>query len=244
MNFNIEFKQQESKRLIQFKNKWIEQNIKMGGDKKVIEFIAAILYHGGNGVTAEDSIETIRCLFEAGYCYHFAKTLEDAFPGGQICYCYNFGHIVYCYEGVAYDIGGVSDAEHEMYIPISELGDAINDFKHIPGVEYTITEDKVWEIGEKCKHNKTYINAISAYDQEIVDRTRAICEAIPKTKYVQSKTDYTIIKNRLTKNFTDGYITREQFHKFMEENCYEIGISYPLIQRIEREKQQQLNQKQ
>lgn len=41
-------------------------------------------------VTVEASVETIRSLFEAGYCYYFAKMLEDAFPGGVACLCYPF----------------------------------------------------------------------------------------------------------------------------------------------------------
>lgn len=236
MNYNREFMENEKNKLQDKKKEWIEQRIEMGGDSDVIQFIADVLFHGGVGVTAEDSIETIRFLFEAGYCYYFAKMLEDAFPGGQICLCYPYGHIVYVFGGVAYDIVGVSDAEHEMYIPFCELGDAVNDFKHIPGMDYNISEDELDIIGERCKRNGTYIHAISAYDQEIVDRSRAICEFAPEAKYVACKTNYIIEKNRLTKDLNNGYITKKQFNDFMDKYCQELGLSYPLILRIEREK--------
>ena len=83
-----------------------------------------------------------------------AKMLEEAFPGGQACLCYPYGHIIYAYEGIAYDINGVSDAEHEMYIPLTELGDAVNDFKHIPGLDCNITDDKIAKIVPNYNNEK------------------------------------------------------------------------------------------
>ena len=233
---NREYVQAEAEKLQKMKKKWVEQRIEMGGDKAVIQFISNILFHGAGGVTTEDAVETVRNLFEAGYCYYMAKTIKEAFPGGKDCLCYPYGHIIYAYEGVAYDINGVSDAEYEMYIPLTELGDAVNDFKHVPGMDYNISEDELDIIGERCKRNGTYIHAISAYDQEIVDRSHAVCESAPEAKYVQYRTNYIIEKIRLTKNLSDGYITEEQFHDFMDQYCQELGLSYPLIQRFEREK--------
>ena len=236
MNYNRDFMEAEGQRLQDMRQKWIEQRIEMGGDSDVIRFIADVLFHGGNGVTAEDSVETIRCLFEAGYCYYFAKMLEDAFPGGQVCLCYPYGHVVYVFGGVAYDIGGVSDAEYEMYIPFYELGDATADFKHVPGIICDISKDELNAIGEHCKKYDKYINAISAYDQEIVDRSRAVCEEVTETQYIPYKRSYIIEKDRLTKNLRDGYITKKQFNDFMDQYCQELGLSYPLILRMEREK--------
>lgn len=236
MRGDLEFIQTESKKLQNMKKIWEEQRIEMGGDKIIIQFISNILFHGGIEVSAENAIETIRNLFESGYCYYMAKMLEEAFPGGQICLCYPYGHIVYAYEGIAYDINGVSDAEYEMYIPLTELGAAVNDFKHIPCMDYNITEDELDTIGEQCKRNHTYIHAISAYDKEIVKRSRAVCEEVTETPYISYKNKYIIEKNRLIKELQDGYITKEQFDDFINKRCQEIGLSYPLIQRIEREK--------
>lgn len=56
--------------------------------------------------------------------------LEDAFPGGDVCLMYPFGHITYVYDGIIYDIGGVSDAEYESLIPIKYLDNTISVFKH------------------------------------------------------------------------------------------------------------------
>lgn len=238
MNCSTDFIENESKILQKQKSEWIEHRIKSGGNKKVINFIADILFHGTRGVSTEDSIETIRCLFEAGYCYHFAKLLEDAFPNGQICLCYPFGHIVYVYEGVAYDINGVSDAEYEMYIPIEKMEDAILDFKHIPGVQSKLTKDKIQTIIEQHKQNKTYINAISAYDQEIVDRSRAVCELTPEPKYEQCKTNYINTKNKIKNWLLSGFITNAQFEYYMNKECEKLGISYPLVKSIQKEKEE------
>lgn len=83
MSFDIE---SEAKLLQNSKREWIERERTLGGDPKVIEFISDVLFHGVLRVTTNDSVETIRSLFEAGYCYYFAKMLEDAFPGGsRVC---------------------------------------------------------------------------------------------------------------------------------------------------------------
>ena len=39
-----------------------------------------------------DAEEVIRHQFRAGYCYYFAHMLELAYPGGEVCLCYPFGH--------------------------------------------------------------------------------------------------------------------------------------------------------
>lgn len=118
---------------------WIENQIEHGGDEILITFIGDILFHSGENVY---KIEAIRNLFENGYCYYFAKMLEDAFPGGTICICYPFGHIIYLYNKIPYDISGVSYAEYEELIPIEAFGDAINDFKHVEGKSYCLTYEE------------------------------------------------------------------------------------------------------
>ena len=126
---------------------WIENQVDHGGDEKVITFIGDIIFHPGENV---DRMETIRRLFEDGYCYYFAKMLEDAFPGGTICLCFPFGHIVYLYNKEIYDVSGKSDAEYEELVPIEAFGDDINVFRHVEGLncpfhtlgDLTIMKDK------------------------------------------------------------------------------------------------------
>lgn len=77
--------------------------------------------------------------------------LEDAFPGGKICIAYPFGHILYVYNGVPYDIDGISVSEYEELIPIEFLGEAINDFRHIYRQNYKITKDEIDAIGVAWK---------------------------------------------------------------------------------------------
>lgn len=133
------------------KEEWIKKQCKYGVNKTIITFIADVLFHNTPGVTDENSIESIRSLFASGYCYYFAKMLQDAFPGGKICICYPYGHIVYIYDDVAYDIDGVSTAEYEMYIPAEQFGEAINDFRHIQGKDYGITKEELTSIGDNWK---------------------------------------------------------------------------------------------
>lgn len=97
------------------------------GDEKVLIFIANILYHDG-----PENLQVIYNLFTQGYCYYFAKMLEEAFPGGRVCLAYPFAHIVYELDGVPYDVNGVTDYEYEELIPIEEIQE-IDSFKHNDG---------------------------------------------------------------------------------------------------------------
>lgn len=120
----------------------IREPIFMETDEKVIEFIVDFIFHGKNIPGSE---HVMYHQFACGYCYYFAVMLQNAFPGGQICVCYPFGHIVYIYKGVAYDIDGVSGAEVDEYIPIEHFGKAVNDFKHIKSQTYGITKEEMEE---------------------------------------------------------------------------------------------------
>lgn len=71
--------------------------------------------------------------------------LQNAFSGDQIGVCYSFGHIVYIYKDIAYDIDGISSAEVDEYIPIEHFGEAVNDFKHIESQTYGITKEEMEE---------------------------------------------------------------------------------------------------
>lgn len=68
--------------------------------------------------------------FVNSYCYYFAKMLEIAFPAGTVCWAVPFGHLVYVFDKIPYDITGVYDGEADEFIPEKYLGNAINDFKH------------------------------------------------------------------------------------------------------------------
>lgn len=96
-------------------------------NEDVITFIANFLYADKKGS------ETVYNLFAAGYCYYFAKILQEAFNRGEICWHRNHGHIVWRdTDGIAYDIGGVFEDYNEAdLLPAEEsLGDMIVDFKH------------------------------------------------------------------------------------------------------------------
>ena len=209
-------------------------NVGHGGDPDIIRFVSDIRYHGSYGVTAKDTEETIRSLFENGYCYYFAKMLEDAFPGGKICLCYPIGHMVYVYEGVAYDISGVSDAEHEFYMPIEEIGGGIHDFKHVQGFEYNMSEEELAMIGKECKENKTYLQAISKYDIEVLERTKNVIKQIPDSQYATARTNYVIEEERLSHELQKEYITPDQYKGYIREYCGEIGVCFDLIRRMEK----------
>lgn len=232
MSFNIE---SEAKLLQNSKREWIERECTLGGDPKVIEFISDVLFHGVLRVTTNDSVETIRSLFEAGYCYYFAKMLEDAFPGGTVCLCYPFGHIVYVYEGVAYDIDGVIDAEYESFIPLTWMRDGVNDFRHVPGIQCSLTADKLEDLAQKYKRSGQEIIAITAYCKEVVEASRAVATKSSDAKYAEARTTYSIESQRLQKDLANGFITDEQYCQFMTQACTEVGLSYPLIQRFSHE---------
>lgn len=103
-------------------------------DKKVLQFIAEILYKGVPHVELDTSCESIRSTFRAGYCYYFAIMLKDAFQRGQVCLAYPLGHIVWLdTDGIPYDVEGINESACNAYVPISYLGEALTNFKHVPG---------------------------------------------------------------------------------------------------------------
>lgn len=75
----------------------------------------------------------IQPLFRSGYCYYFAIMLKDAFNDeGELCLCCPYGHIVWMYKGVPYDIEGVYNGEAELFIPLRFLSTVdIMSFKHV-----------------------------------------------------------------------------------------------------------------
>lgn len=215
------------------KEYWMRTNVELGGHPGVLCFIGDFLFHCAKDVKVEDSTETIRNLFENGYCYYFARILEDAFPGGKVCICYPFGHIVYVYDGYAYDISGISDAEHECYIPIEKFGTLIDDFKYIPHLLCDATEEQIREIGERCKREGTDVIALSRNEYSVIKRTFAICQRKVDPEYKEYKIKYLQLKDRIDRAIEQGIIKEDARHTFMEQGCCKLGLSYHIIREKE-----------
>jgi len=107
--------------------------IKNKSDQEVLKFIHNFALSQGldnyNGV--------IQPLFRSGYCYYFAAILKDAFNDeGELCLCCPYGHIVWMYKGVPYDIEGIYNGEAELFIPIRFLSTVdIMNFKHVIDID-------------------------------------------------------------------------------------------------------------
>lgn len=126
-------------------NAYIEEELEYqpNADKVILNFITEFRLSGDGSEEAE---EIIRTVFRNGYCFYFAKMLKTAFPEGEICWAAPYGHIVFVYQNIPYDIEGVYYGEEEALIPISWLKDGILDFMHIPGKEYNISEQEIAKI--------------------------------------------------------------------------------------------------
>ena len=98
-------------------------------DELVLKFIDKFAL--SKGADAYNNI--IQPLFRSGYCYYFAIMLKDAFNDeGELCLCCPYGHIVWMYKGVPYDIEGVYNGEAELFIPLRFLSTVdIMSFKHV-----------------------------------------------------------------------------------------------------------------
>lgn len=120
-------------------------------DCRILQFIETFRRGTGN---KPDNQKIIRTLFLAGYCYYFAIMLKDAFPEGEICWAAPFGHIVFVQNGIPYDIEGVYCGEADAFIPVWYMGETINDFRHVPGVECNATEHQIAQIMVKYQEEK------------------------------------------------------------------------------------------
>ena len=59
-------------------------------------------------------------IHDNGNCYHLSLLLKAAFPSGEICYAEPFGHTVFIYKGIPYDLEGVYTADSDNFIPIEK----------------------------------------------------------------------------------------------------------------------------
>ena len=132
---------------------FVKSNLKFcpKANKQVLYFIANFIYHCG--VDADDIIQE---QFRAGYCLHFAMILKEMFPDGEICWCAPFGHMVYMYKDIPYDIEGVNSSDCDHYIPISFIRNGIDDFKHIPGVGFNASQEYIDDAIERYKQYCLY----------------------------------------------------------------------------------------
>ena len=137
---------------------FVQDNIKFcpEANKQILYFIANFIYHCGI-----DADEIIQEQFRAGYCLHFAMILKEMFPGGEICWCAPFGHMVYVYKDIPYDIEGINTSDCDHYIPISFIKEGIKDFMHIPGIGFNASEEYIQD-------------AINRYNQYILHTTQPI----------------------------------------------------------------------
>ena len=126
-------------------------------NRRVLDFISQFVQHEG-----DEGQETIRHLFSAGYCWHFAHILKDAFNCGTVCNAYPFSHMVWVdHIGLAYDIYGMYEGDQLYFIPESYFGNKILGFRHISGVNSDITREELREVGLKyCEDNGFEFNEI------------------------------------------------------------------------------------
>ena len=231
---SMEAARQLSDSLAKAKRDFIEYNVNQwGGDTRIITFIADILFHGAGGVSVENSTETIRSLFEAGYCFYFAKMLEEAFPGGTICLCYDFGHVIYVYDEVAYDICGVTDAEYKYLIPLKVLGDNCKEFKHIPGSSFA--EDDAKELAAKyLSENPKGVFAISKHPgcSELIERCKIIFKdnLTSEEQILKVKLECAIRCAR--HSIKNNTLSWSDYEQLMEEYCFENKLNWRLIKRM------------
>ena len=103
----------------------------------VLEFIQRLVTHPCkiriDATSDTIMMDAIEVLFRQGYCWHFAHMLKTTFGCGEVCWAAPFGHFVYMYNGIPYDVEGVYQGEATYFIPESYIPEELLlDFKHIP----------------------------------------------------------------------------------------------------------------
>ena len=108
------------------------------GADDVLNFIEQFLSHGNS----DEADEILKNQFNAGYCYYFAVMLKAAFNRGEVCWCAPYGHMCWVdNDGTPYDIYGLCISEADYFIPVSYLGDCLNDFLHTNKAHCTTKEE-------------------------------------------------------------------------------------------------------
>lgn len=104
-------------------------------NKNVLQFITNFVEH--------TDTETITKQFGNGYCYHFAHMLKSVYRRGEVCWAAPFSHFVLLLDDIPYDINGVYSGEAEYFIPERYLGNAVDDFKRVPGIAFNATQEDI-----------------------------------------------------------------------------------------------------
>ena len=120
--------------------------------------------------------------FYSGYCWHFAHMLKATFKRGEVCWN-TYSHFVWLDTDsqIAYDIGGIYEGDAPYYVPENQLGKAIEDFLHIPGVGFNATAEHIHTI------KRRYIESV---------RCRCIYSLVSSCKdiyRIENKYDCTVI---------------------------------------------------
>lgn len=101
------------------RNNWIDSIINKhpNADVEILSFI-----HTLTETRNADEASTIIKFYTSGYCYHFAKMLEDAFEG-QVMWLYDRSHMVFMAKNrVCYDAYGVfNDYQDDELCDLHEL---------------------------------------------------------------------------------------------------------------------------
>lgn len=108
---------------------WLEEQLKKNRKAKpeILKFIWNFVTHD----KIPESFRVIEHQFTTGYCYHFALIMKNMF-GGKIVWHKGHSHILWQDRNkVVYDIRGVY-CDYRIYeiVPVSELGDNIEDYLH------------------------------------------------------------------------------------------------------------------
>ena len=214
------------------RKKFIQYNhVECGGDKSIVEDIANFRFFSVRDMEYIQSSETIGSLFENGYCYYFAKKLEETFPGGTICLCYPYGHIEYVYEEVAYDIGGVSNAENEYYVPINVVEKVTQIFKCVPGPAVVMTELEKDDIRHYCEETG---GIYALYDclpcRQAVQRCRGIVFGSDDSEIQKQREELESLERDL-----HSHRERGGFDRNMTTYCMKNKLSWELIKRLRSE---------
>lgn len=132
------------------KNNVIIEYCDMKASEDVANFITDFLNHSNSKI----GVNILHQQFAAGYCYYFAVMLKTAFNRGEVCWCAPYGHICWVDEdGTPYDIYGICISEADHFVPVSFLGDALDDFKHTNKI-FNATEEDIRDIIDRYLASK------------------------------------------------------------------------------------------
>lgn len=137
-----------SRIFVRDKKQFVNTQVKAGADRAVAGFIANFLLH-----ERPENTECVRALFQSGYCYYFAHMLRTAFNRGTVCWAAPFGHVVWLDDdGTPYDVEGLYFGEATDFVPEDYLGDAVLDFKRVPGQKFNASKKDLAAIVERYRH--------------------------------------------------------------------------------------------